>query len=63
MKIKTVSYRRGRTVNVGNYSSERAEVEITIELGEDDNYDSKMAKLKEEVNRQLTRELSAGRSK
>lgn len=58
MRIKTITFRRGKTINLGNYESARVDYEVGVELSPEDNYDAVQAKLKEEVERQFAKELA-----
>lgn len=63
-KVKTVTLRRGATVNMGNYESERYEVEISVDLDKGDDPGVIAEEFGEECNRllalQMLHRLNAG---
>lgn len=50
-----VSYYKGRTVNLGNYESERLDIGIELEC-EDGQEDATLARAREWINRKLQRD-------
>ena len=62
-KITTVSYRRGVTLNVGDFESVRVDIEAEAELEDDESFDEAFLVLKEHVDEAVRAEARAVRNK
>lgn len=56
MKVTKVSYRRGATLNVGNYESVKIEISADAELEEGDTPQSVLEALRREVTEEIRNE-------
>ena len=57
MKIKTVTYSRGATINQGNFNSSRFDVSVTVELDAEDIAAAVYDKAKAWVNDRIKAEV------
>lgn len=62
MKFKTITYRRGVTLNIGDFESVRVDVEATVELDGED-FEEAYSAVKEEVDGAVRAEARAIRAK
>ena len=57
MKIQTITYARGATINQGNFNSSRFDVSVTVELDAEDNaaaaYDKARAWVSERIKAEV----------
>ncbi|MFQ5741960.1 MAG: hypothetical protein ACE5HV_00045 [Acidobacteriota bacterium] len=53
MKIKTIRFAHGATINTGNYSSRKFDLEASVELDEGDDHNSEFEGLRDWVLKTL----------
>lgn len=57
MKIQTITYSRGATINQGNFNSSRFDVSVTVELDAEDNAAAVYDKAKSWVSERIRAEV------
>lgn len=61
MKITTVTYSRGETINTGNFNSVRLDVSATAALDETESAEEAYAKVRDTVNSKVAAEAAKHR--
>lgn len=61
MKITTITYSRGETINTGNFNSVRLDIAATATIDEAESAEDAYAKVREAVNSKIAAEVAKHR--